>query len=227
MPSNRTLGAVSIVALLLGLGLLLVPPLLRDGICGLTGCADQVPDVAVARSSSDELAVLVPSSTAPDVSSIRLLQGGNSGSLEWVVERSGPSTEDAFAFGSRPEGFDTVTPLAVPVQDGTWVVEVRFACTTASLPFSPDSIGVGQVRSWQGVTEGAGFSDEARTTERCATERDSVERGLFLAGAVLATLGALLGIVVVLRRPPRDPDDPGDWAPTAEQVAAQGTGKGS
>ncbi len=227
MPSNRTLGAISVLALVVGLGLVLIPPMLRDGVCGLTGCADQVPDVAVTRSSATELAVLVPGATAPDVSRIRLLQGGGSGSQEWVVERTAPSQADAFVFGSRPPGFETLTPLDVPVQEGTWVVEVRFACTTASLPFAPDSIGVGQVRSWQGVTEGAGFSDAARTTERCATERDTPESTLMLLGAVLATVGAILGIVVVLRRPPRDPDDPGDWAPTAEQVAAQGTGKGS
>ena len=53
-------------------------------------------------------------------------------------------------------------------------------------------------------------------TERCATERDGLERVLFFGGAALATFGAILGVVVVLRRPPRDPEDPGDWAPTTD-----------
>jgi len=226
VSSNRALGAVSVIALVLGLGLMVVPALLRDGICGITGCADQVPDIAVTRTSPEELAVLVPPATAADVSSIRLLQGGNSGSQEWVVERVGPSQLDAVVVGSQPDGFRTATPLVVPVDEGPWVVEVRFACTTASLPFAPQSIDVGQVRSWQGVTEGGSFSQLARTSERCAVERSSAERVLFFGGATLATFGAVLGIVVALRRPPRDPEDPGDWAPTAEQVAAQGTAQG-
>ncbi len=218
MSSNRSLGLVSVVALVFGLGLMLVPALLRDGICGLTGCADQVPDIAVTRTAADELAVLVPAGTAADVSSVRLLEGGSSGSREWVVERSAPSEVDAFVVGSEPSGFSTLTPLTVPVSEGAWVAEVRFACTTASLPFAPEAISVGQVRSWQGVTEGAAFSDAARTSERCATERNSAERVLFFSGAALATVGAVLGVVVVLRRPPRDPEDPGDWAPTTDGV---------
>ena len=218
VSSNRSLGLVSVLALVFGLGLLIVPALLRDGICGLTGCADQVPDIAVTRTAGDEVAVLVPAETAGDVSSVRLLEGGNSGSREWVVTRESPSTVDAFVVGGSPEGFSTVVPLSVPVQEGAWVAEVTFACTTASLPFSPESISIGQVRSWQGVTEGAAFSSAARTTERCATERDAFERALFLGGAALATIGAVLGVVVVLRRPPRDPEDPGDWAPTTDGV---------
>ncbi len=216
VSSNRSLGLVSVLALVFGLGLLIVPALVRDGICGLTGCADQVPDIAVTRTAGDEVAVLVPPETAADVSSVRLLEGGNAGSREWVVTRQSPSNVDAFVVGGSPEGFSTVVPLSVPVQEGAWVAEVTFACTTASLPFSPESISVGQVRSWQGVTEGAAFSDAARTTERCATERDGTERALFFGGAALATFGAVLGVVVVLRRPPRDPEDPGDWAPTTD-----------
>ena len=216
VSSNRSLGLVSVLALVFGLGLLIVPALVRDGVCGLTGCADQVPDIAVTRTADDEVAVLVPPQTAADVSSVRLLEGGNSGSREWVVTRESPSSVDAFVVGGSPEGFSTSVPLSVPVQEGAWVAEVTFACTTASLPFSPESISVGQVRSWQGVTEGAAFSDAARTTERCATERDGLERALFFGGAALATFGAVLGVVVVLRRPPRDPEDPGDWAPTTD-----------
>jgi len=218
VSSNRSLGLVSVLALVFGLGLMVVPALLRDGICGLTGCADQVPDIAVTRTADNELAVVVPEETADSVSSVRLLEGGNSGSREWVIRREAPSTADVFVVGGSPEGFTTVVPLGVAVAQGAWVAEVTFACTTASLPFSPESISVGQVRSWQGVTEGAAFSSAARTTERCATERDAFERALFLGGAALATIGAVLGVVVVLRRPPRDPEDPGDWAPTTDGV---------
>ena len=55
VSSNRSLGLVSVLALVFGLGLLIVPALVRDGICGLTGCADQVPDIAVTRTAGDEV----------------------------------------------------------------------------------------------------------------------------------------------------------------------------
>jgi hypothetical protein len=222
VSSNRRLGLASILLLAIGLLLMIVPPLARDGICGITGCADQVPDIAVARTAASEFAVIVPKEVAPSVDSVRLLQGGNAGSREWVVNRTGDGVVDVFSAGATPAGFTTVVPLTIPIDEGNWVAEVSFGCTTASLPFSPSSLSVGQIRSWQGVTDGSTFGDQARATEQCATEAGSLERLLLGAGALLATVGAILGIVVVLRREPRDPEDPGDWARTADSVAGAG-----
>lgn len=227
MSSNRRLGLASIVLLAVGLLLMIVPPLARDGICGITGCADQVPDIAVARTAASDFAVIVPTEVAPSVDSVRLLQGGNAGAREWVVNRTGDGVAEVFEAGAAPAGFTTVVPLTVPIDEGNWVAEVSFGCTTASLPFSPSSLSVGQVRSWQGVTDGSTFDDQARATEQCATEAGSLERLLLGAGALLATVGAVLGIVVVLRREPRDPEDPGDWAPTADAVAGAGGADGA
>jgi hypothetical protein len=217
-----------LAAALLGVGLLLlvVPPLVRDGICGIFGCADQVPDIAVTRTSADRVAILVPTAAAPDVRVVRLLQGGgSSGSQQWLVRRTPAgstaaaraATPDAFVAGETPEGFRTATELAADPATAApgdrWVAEVAFRCTTASLPFTPSTLGVGTLRSWTGATDGARFSDDARTEERCGTERSGVERVLAWLGAAMALGGAILGIVVVLGRPPRDDDE---WADSEE-----------
>lgn len=208
------MGASAAVLLGAGLLLMIVPPVARDGVCGLTSCADQVPPIAVTRVSPAELAVLVPDEAAASVRSVELLQGGNrgSGSRQWLIAREGPGTHSTFVIGAQPQGFRSVVPLRAAPDKDVWTAQVGFRCTTASLPFTPSTIAVGEVRSWDGVLDGTKFAS-GQVTERCATQRGSAETVAFVAGAVLAVAGAVLGIVVVLRRParfPEDGDDDGD-----------------
>ena len=199
---------------LLGIGLVLmiVPPILRDGVCGLTGCADQVPVIAVSRVSDEQLAVVVPDEAAPTVRTVELRHGGGrgSGSRQWLIRRDGKELHSTFLIGSEPDGFRTVVPLEVPPESDVWTAQVGFRCTTASLPFDPSALAVGEVHSWDGVLDGNEFSTSANTTEKCATERSSSEVALLVLGSVLAVAGAVLGIVVVLRRPARFPEEADD-----------------
>ncbi len=214
VSSNRRTGAVAATLLGVGLVLMIAPPLLRDGVCGITSCADQVPVIAVSRVSPNELAVVVPDEAAPRVRTVELLIGGGgaSGSRQWLIRRELGAGEEptTFVIGAETEGFRTVVPLEAELDDGMWTVQVGFACTTASLPFDPAAIAVGEVRSWDGVMDGAEFAPNANTSEKCATERGGAEVALLVVGAVLAMAGAVLGIVVVLRRPVRFPEDHGD-----------------
>lgn len=214
MVPTRGRGALSAVLLGAGLVLMIGPPLLRDGICGISGCADQAPDVAVTRSDADTIVILVPEPAAPAVRSVRLLEGGtSSGSQAWLIRReggTGGSSPESFVAGEAPEGFRTVTELEAAPEEGEWVAEVGFSCTSASLPFSPETLEVGEVRSWTGVTDGTAFTDRARTEERCSGERGTAEKVLFWVGAASAVAGALLGIVVVLSRPD-DEDEEDAW----------------
>jgi hypothetical protein len=198
------LGAIAAGLILVGLGLIVVPPLLRDGVCGLLSCADQVPDIAVARTSPQELAVLVPGPAASDVSAVRLLEGSTSGAESWLVVRDGQAGDgdppDAFVIGRTPQGFRSVTGDGVVPATGNWIVEVRFRCTVASIPFEPAGLAVGQVRSWSRVTDGTSFTSSAQTEERCATEAGGAEGVLRWIGVLLAAAGAVVGIMAVLRR---------------------------
>ncbi len=206
------MGAAAVVLLVLGVVLMVAPPLARDGICGLTSCADEAPDIGVTRTSPTEVAVLVPESTAPRVRSVQLLQGGTqgTGSRRWLITRDGAGSTSTFPAGQEPEGFRTVTELAQPPAKGTWTAQVGFACTTASLPFEPDTLSVGEVTARTGTTSGAAFTSTARSTETCVTTASTTEKVLLVIGAVLALVGAVLGIVVVLRRPVHFPEDPDD-----------------
>jgi hypothetical protein len=212
VASNRRAGLAAVVLLVVGVGLMVIPPLARDGICGFVSCADQVPDIAVTRTSPTTFAIVVPEESAPSVRSVQLLEGGSraTGSRRWFIQRDGSDVHRTFPAGSEPSGFRTVTPLEVVPVDGTWTAQVGFRCTTASLPFRPDGIAVGEVRSWVGVVSGSSFSSTARTEEQCGTSAGGAERGLLVVGALLATVGAVLGIVVVLRRPVRFPEDDDD-----------------
>ncbi len=204
------MGAAAAVLLGAGLLLMIVPPLARDGVCGITSCADQVPVIAVSRLSATDLAIVVPDEAASIVSTVELLQGAGraSGSRQWLIRHEdGGASPSTFVMGAEAQGFRTVVPLDVPPEKGVWTAQVGFRCTTASLPFDPEAVAVGEVRSWDGVMAGNEFSELANTTEHCATERGTTETVLFLVGAVLAVVGAVLGIVVVLRRPVRFPDD--------------------
>jgi hypothetical protein len=226
VTSNRRSGVLAVVLIVVGVVLMVGPPLARDGICGFVSCADQVPDIAVTRTSPTAFAIVVPDDSAPSVRSVQLLEGGDraSGSRRWFIQRDGSGVHRTFPVGSEPEGFRTVTPLDAPPAKGTWTAQVGFRCTTASLPFQPQTLAVGEVRSWAGVLSGSSFSATSRSDERCATSAGSVETWLLVLGAVLATAGAVLGIVVVLRRPVRFPDDDADGdvggdEPSADQGA--------
>ena len=226
------MGVAAAVLLGSGLILMIVPPVVRDGLCGLTSCADRVPVIAVSRVSPTELAVVVPDDAAPNVRRVELLQGGSSGSgpRQWMIraERGsdtgsnpdsgsgGAISARTFLIGDEPDGFRTVVPLETQPQKGVWTAQVGFRCTTASLPFNPQALAVGEVRSWDGVMDGNDFAADANTGEHCLTERGSAELGLLLVGAALAVAGAVLGIVVVLRRPARFPEDGDDPVPTSE-----------
>ena len=212
MSTNRRMGVAAAVLLGAGLVLMIVPPVARDGLCGLTSCADQVPPIAISRVSAEDLAVVVPDEAAPSVRSVELLQGGGrgSGSRQWLITRDGDGVHSTFVVGSQPGGFRTLVELGAKPTKDTWTAQVGFRCTMASLPFRPAAIAVGEVRSWDGVLDGRKFAADADVQERCATERGSTEKALFVVGAVLAVLGAVLGIVVVLRRPVRFPEDPDD-----------------
>lgn len=206
------MGAAAASLLGIGLILMIVPPIARDGFCGITGCADQVPVIAVSRVSANELAIVVPDEAAPLVRTVELLQGSaGSGAQEWLIRRSGTtSNPSTFVMGSEPKGFRTVAALASQPVKGVWTAQVGFRCTTASLPFDPRAVAIGEVRSWDGVMVGNDFAPTANTSEHCATNREGAEVTLLFLGAALAVIGAVIGIVVVLRRPVRFPEDPDD-----------------
>ena len=121
------MGVAAAVLLGSGLILMIVPPVVRDGLCGLTSCADRVPVIAVSRVSPTELAVVVPDDAAPNVRRVELLQGGSSGSgpRQWMIraERGsdtgsnpgsgsgGATSARTFLIGDEPDGFRTVVPL--------------------------------------------------------------------------------------------------------------------
>ena len=223
VSDNRRWGWLAIGLVAAGVLCMVVPALARDGICGLFGCADATPDIAVTRTAPGDLVVLVPEDAAPAVRAVRLLRsssGGAGGSIAWGIRREagagGASAPNAFVVGEQPPGFRTTQPASDPATTGVWQAEVSFRCTTASLPFDASAVGVGQVRSWNGTTQGAGFAPDANDTETCATEPGAVERALFVGGAMAAAVGSVLGIVVLFRREPPEPDDDLDWAPTAD-----------
>jgi hypothetical protein len=60
VASNRRSGVLAVVLLVVGVVLMVGPPLARDGICGFVSCADQVPDIAVTRTSPTAFAIVVP-----------------------------------------------------------------------------------------------------------------------------------------------------------------------
>ena len=210
VATNRRLGRVAVLLLVSGVVLMVVPPLARDGICGLVPCTDQAPDIAVTRTAPDQIAVVVPEDAAPSVRSVRLLEGSarSTGSQQWFIRRDGRDVTEVFPLGAEPEGFRTVTELAAQPTEGSWVVVVGFGCTNASLPFDPGSVTAGRLSSWTGVTDGASFAASATTEEACATSAGTLERVLLVLGALLTVAGAVIGIVVVLRRPVRLEDDP-------------------
>lgn len=208
----------AIVLVVVGVLLMVLPGLVRDGFCGIASCASVTPQIAVGKPTGTELAVVVPEAAAADLRSLRLYPVTDQ-TLDtagvWIVSRTGKGSPTTIPLGSEPQGFTTRTELTnanAPV-DGTWVVEASFGCSSTPVRFVPDQIEPGYVATGENPSavepvKVDDFLSDARTTLRCTTQAPSWQRWLFLLGALSAFVGAVLGIVVVLRRPP--PDDP-DW----------------
>jgi hypothetical protein len=212
--SGKTKLAIALVVV--GVVLMVLPGLVRDGVCGLVACADVTPQIAVGKPTGTDLAVVVPAEAASDLRSLRLLpisaQPLDTAGA-WIISRTGKGSPTVIPLGSQPEGFTTRTPLAEQPVDGTWVVEASFGCASTPVRFVPDQVKPGYVATGDNPAEVEpvkvdDFLADARTTLRCSTAAPPWQRWLFLLGALSACVGAILGIVVVLRRPPRD--DP-DW----------------
>lgn len=205
------------VALVIGGVLAMVlPGLLRDGVCGLVSCGDVTPEVAVGRPGGSELEVVVPEAAAQDLRSLWLTEIVPDDSDEpprgWIVYR----TDDDVApvrvpIGSAPEGFDTRTELAEPPSDGTWVLDASFGCASTVVRFSPEELDPGYVTTGDPPVQIGDFEESARTNIRCATDAPGWQRWLFILGALGASVGAIMGIWVMMRQPVRD--DPDWWAP--------------
>lgn len=210
---------------------MVLPGLLRDGICGLVSCADVVPEVGVGRPTGSELAVVVPEEVAGEMLSLRLFPRGGASLPEdvmdmtdeeqeaaaaearrqeengvWLVYRVAESDPTTIPLGEEPPGFATRTPLEVEPVRGAWVLEASFGCSSSSVRFSPTDLDPGFVTSGGDPTPVGQFNDEALTNLRCSTDAPGWQQWLFGLGALLASAGAVLGIVTVFRRPPHDPD---------------------
>jgi hypothetical protein len=209
--STQRRGWIAGGLVLLGVLLMVVPGLARDGICGLFTCADVTPEVAVGRPEGTELAVVVPESVAGDLLSIQLFEitEGGQGAPEWIIFRESDSEPAVIPLGSEPEGFVTRTDLAEQPESGTWQIEASFGCASSPVRFNPVEVDPGFVVS-SGIPETVEeFQDGARTTLQCSTEAPGWQRVLFFVGVALVSIGAIWGLVLAFSRSDRD-DDP-DW----------------
>ncbi len=208
---SRLTGA-AIALLIAGVLAMVLPGLLRDGVCGLIACADVTPEIAVGRPHGTELAVMVPQDAAGQLQSLRLFeltgQEPQESAGAWIVYRTGESAPTTIALGEQPEGFSTRTELEKEPDQGLWVIEASFGCSSTLVRFSPRELDPGFVSSGGAPMPAADFLAEAHSSVRCTEPAPPWQRWLFLLGALAAAAGAVVGIVVVLRRPP--PDDP-DW----------------
>ena len=210
------------LAIVAGVLCMTVPALIRDGVCGVFSCVDQVPDIAVGVAADGSVTVLVPTGDAGSVQAVQLLQSGPNGasSPRWRIEADTEEPDvDEFAVGAPVEGFTTVRPLEQPPIQGGYTAEVVFRCTISSVPFAPADLDQDRFTTTSGdvVTE-ATFRSNQQSGEQCASEPSGVERALFFVGIVLTAVGAMVGLFLVLRRPdPRidepwsDSDDGDDW----------------
>lgn len=206
----------SVLLVVLGVLAMVVPGLLRDGLCGLVACADVTPDVAVGRAEGVDLAVVMSDEAAEELGSIRLFEirqpdpGEESEGLngEWIIQRVDDAAAPAvIPFGSQPEGFETLTELAEEPTEGTWVVDASFGCASRLVRFSPAELTPGFVSEGDEPLPIDDFLADASSDVRCAEAAPGWQRWLFIAGALLASIGAVLGIIVVFRRPvPPVPD---------------------
>jgi len=206
-----TLTAVSIALVVGGVLAMVVPGLLRDGVCGLMSCADVTPEVGVGRPTGTALGVVVPEGAAGELQSLRLFpltgQQQQESAGEWILYRTGEEAPTTIRFGEEPDGFDTRIPLDDPPTEGLWVLEASFGCSSTLVRFSPTELDPGFVTAGGAPRTVDAFLDGARSSVRCATEAPGWQRLLFFLGLAATSVGAVLGIVVVFRKPAsEDPD---------------------
>jgi hypothetical protein len=210
--ARSPLASSAVVLVIAGVLAMVVPGLLRDGVCGLVACADVTPEIAVGRPDGNELVVIVPEAAAGELQSLRLFEvTGNSPQEtagQWIVYRTGDSEPMRIPLGEQPDGFATRTELEVEPTEGLWVIDASFGCSSTLVRFSPTELDPGFVTAGGAPEPTAEFLADARSTVRCTQDVPAWQTWLFVLGAIAASIGAVIGIVVALRKPP--PDDP-DW----------------
>lgn len=200
---------VAIVLVVAGVLAMVLPGLLRDGICGLIECADVTPEAAVGRPAGNNLAVVVPEGAASELRSLRLFPITENAAQDtagaWIVYREDPdATPVTIDLGSQPEGFETRIELAEQPSDGLWVLDASFGCASTLVRFAPEELDPGFVTTGDSPVPIGEFEADARATLRCAGDAPAWQRWLFILGALLASMGAVIGIWVVMRRPVTD-----------------------
>ncbi len=209
---QRRLGWIAFGLVAVGVVAMVVPGLLRDGICGLFSCADVTPEVAVGRPIGTDLAVVVPEEVAGDLLSLRLVElneeGDQNSSGEWIVFRTSDSEPTYIPLGEVPEGFDTRTPLESQPESGVWVMEASWGCAATLVRFSPVDVDPGFVVSSGAAVTVDDFNDNARTDLHCSSAAPTWQRILFFGGLALVSAGAIMGLVLAFRGPIKD--DP-EW----------------
>lgn len=212
---------LAIVLVVAGVLAMVLPGLLRDGICGLIECADVTPEVAVGRPGGHALAVVVPEAAAGELRSLRLFPITENAAQDtagaWIVYRDDPeATPATIELGTQPEGFKTRIDLAEAPSEGLWVLDASFGCASTLVRFAPEELDPGFVTTGDAPVPIGEFQADARATLRCATDAPGWQRGLFIAGVLSASIGAILGMWVLMRRPVADhpewyaPDDTAD-----------------
>lgn len=207
-PSARgsTPARLAIALVVAGVLAMVLPGLLRDGICGLIECADVTPEVAVGRPGGNSLAVVVPEGAGGELRSLRLFPVTESTAQDtagsWIIYRDSPDVApETIELGTQPEGFKTRIDLAEQPSDGLWVLDASFGCASTLVRFAPEELDPGYVTTGDAPVPIGDFEDDARATLRCATDAPGWQRWLFIAGALSASIGAVLGIWVLMRRP--------------------------
>ena len=207
----RAMTRTAIVLVVAGVLAMVLPGLLRDGVCGLITCADVTPDVAVGRPGGSELAVAIPPDAAPELQSLRLFPITGTATQDtpgaWIVYRTDEeATPTVVELGEEPEGFSTRIELTEEPGAGLWVLEASFGCASTMIRFAPEELDPGFVTEGDQPVPIGEWEDTARSGLRCAGEAPGWQRILFVLGALAASAGAVLGIVVVFRRPVSEDD---------------------
>ncbi|MGI9577686.1 MAG: hypothetical protein ACR2OH_05785 [Microthrixaceae bacterium] len=211
-----SMARTSVVLVVAGVIAMVLPGLLRDGLCGLVACADVTPDVAVGRAEGVELAVVMSDDAASEVLSVRLFEVRQPDpdsdrdvlNGDWIIQRTDESAAPSvIPLGSQPDGFETLTELAEDPLDGTWVLDASFGCASTLTRFAPTDLNPGFVTEGEEPVPVQEFTDSASSDLRCAEAPPGWQRWLFIGGALMASIGAVLGIVVVFRRPVGPPPD--------------------
>lgn len=215
--SARRMTLLSVGLLVVGVALIVIPGLVKDGVCGLVECADVTPEIAVGRPEGTQLAIMIPEEVAGDLASIRLLEqpraadsseGQEQPLGEWIVFRTSDSDPTLITVGEAPDGFDTRTELTIEPVSGTWIVDASFGCGSTLVRFNPEALDPGFVTAGGAAIPAAEFGESARTTLQCSTAAPSWQRILFFIGIAVVFAGAVTAILLAFRTPAHD--DP-EW----------------